>query len=66
MSYKIKEIRESEGMKAAELARKANISHPFLFDLERGARTASEATLERIAAALGVTVQELRGEGETA
>ena len=47
-------------MKAAELARAAKISHPFLYDLERGARRASNETLERIAEALGVTVQELQ------
>lgn len=60
MQYRIKEIRESKAMKAAELARAAKISHPFLYDLERGARTASNETLERIADALGVTVQELK------
>ena len=41
------------------LAKEAGISCPFLLDLERQARSAKPETFERIAAALGVPVNEL-------
>ena len=39
----------------------AGVSPPFLYDLENGRRGARPETMERIAAALGVTVEELKG-----
>ena len=53
----IKLIREEKGIAMTKLAKDAEISTPYLFDLERGARGAKPETLERIA--LGCTVDDL-------
>lgn len=55
----IKLIREAVGMTQKALADAANISAPFLFDLENGNRNAKPETRERIAAALGRSVSDL-------
>lgn len=56
---RIKSIREEIKMTQTELAQLADISQPYLHDLENERRGARPETLERIAAALGVTVEEL-------
>lgn len=61
----IKLIRTERGLSLAGLAARAEVSAPYLLDLERGARGAKPETLERIAAALGVTVEDLRKEYTT-
>lgn len=66
MSNNIKAIREAKGLKQSELADMAEISRPYLYDLENGARGAKQATWERIAAALGVTVDDLIGKEDVA
>lgn len=55
----IRLIREERGLSLTGLAARAEVSAPYLLDLERGARGAKPETLERIAAALGVTVPDL-------
>ena len=60
----IKRIREERGIKQKELAEAASVSSPFLYDLENGNRNAKPETWQRIADALGCTVEELRGEKE--
>lgn len=55
----IKLLREERGLSLTGLAAMAEVSAPYLLDLERGARGAKPETLERIAAALGVTVPDL-------
>ena len=59
MTNNIKKIRVLKGVKQYELANAAGISSPYLFDLENGNRGAKPETLERIATALGVTVNDL-------
>lgn len=49
-------------MTQKELADACGLSQPYIVDLERGARGAKPETLERIAAALGVTVADLTAE----
>ena len=44
---------------AGPRAAKANISQPYLHDLENGNRGAKRETLERIAKALNVEVEDL-------
>ena len=61
----IRLIRESKGVTMYRLAKEADISAPYLLDLERNARGAKPETLERIAAALGVEVSELTGDNDT-
>ena len=56
---RIKEIREFMGIKQKDLAIKAGVSQPYLFDLENQRRGAKRETLERIAAVLGVNVSDL-------
>lgn len=56
----IKKIRKEKKMTQTELARLAGVSQPHIHDLENGNRHASPETLKRIAAALGVTAQELK------
>ena len=56
---RIKEIREKIGMKQMKLAELANVSQPYLFDLENNRRGAKPETLKRIADSLGVTVADL-------
>ncbi len=62
----IKLIRERNEMTLTKLAKEANISPPYLFDLERGARGAKPETMERIASALGVAVDDLIGDSPEA
>ena len=56
---RIKEIREIMGIKQKDLAIKAGVSKPYLYDLENQRRGAKRETLERIAAVLNVDVSDL-------
>ena len=60
----IKKMREERKLSQVQLAKLANISQPYLHDLENGARGAKPETLKRIADVLGVTVEELTGNAE--
>ncbi|MBQ1791799.1 MAG: helix-turn-helix transcriptional regulator [Oscillospiraceae bacterium] len=55
----IKAIREAKGITQKGLAKAANISAPFLYDLEQNRRGAKPETWARIADALGVEVNDL-------
>jgi DNA-binding XRE family transcriptional regulator len=56
---KIKVWRELRNLSARELAEKAGISAAFLSQIESGARDGSFDTIKKIAAALGITVDDL-------
>lgn len=56
----IKQLREQRGMTQKALAQAANVSGPFVYDLENGNRNAKPETLQRIADALGCSVDELQ------
>lgn len=56
---RIKEIREFMQMSQTELSKLAEVSQPYLHDLENNRRGAKPETLMRIAGALGVTVNDL-------
>ena len=56
---RIREIRKAKRMTLAAISGSAGISIAYLCDIERGNRHGSEGTLQRIADALGVTVNEL-------
>jgi transcriptional regulator with XRE-family HTH domain len=62
----IKAIREAKGITQKGLAKEANVSAPFLYDLEQNRRGAKPETWLRIADALGCTVEELMGKEESA
>jgi transcriptional regulator with XRE-family HTH domain len=52
-------VRQARGLTLVELARLAQLSHPFLSQLERGQARPSMVSLERIARALGSSQIEL-------
>ena len=58
---RIKEIRKKKGMTAAELARLVNTTPVSISRYETGKRTPTINKAAEIAAALGVTVDELIG-----
>ena len=58
---RIKEMRMALNMQQKELAQAAGVSSPFIHDLENGNRNARPETMERIASALGCTVEALKG-----
>ena len=60
----IERIRRDKNITQADLARIANVSQPYIHDLERGNRGAKRETLVRIAEALGCTVDELLADRE--
>ena len=62
----IKLIREKLGITQKALADAAELSSPFVHDLENGNRNAKPETWERIAAALKCTVEELQGKEASA
>ena len=64
--FRIKALREKNGVSQTDLSRKSGISQPYLCDLENNRRGAKPGTLQRIADALGVTVDELKGEEQKA
>ena len=51
--------REHRGLKAGELAAAAGLSAPYLSQIETGRRRPSVATLERLAGALGVALDDI-------
>ena len=57
--YRIRELREEKQITQKELAIAANISRPYLHDLEYNRSGARPETLQRIADALGVPVEEM-------
>lgn len=60
---RIKEIREFMKITQIELSKRAEVSQPYLHDLENNHRGAKPETLSRIAEALGVTVNDLIKKG---
>lgn len=58
----LERIRKERGITQIELAKLANVSQPFIHDLENGNRGARRETLQRIAAILDCCVDELTAE----
>ena len=62
---KIIALRAAAGLNQSELARKAKISSPSLWSIEQGETKMPKAsTLINIAAALGVTLQEIMADSQ--
>lgn len=60
MGYKIREMREKKQMTQVELSEKSGVSRTTIWNLENGAETVTTTnTLSKLAAALGVKVEEL-------
>lgn len=60
----IKKRRMLQGIKQKDLAKQANISAPYLSELEDGKKRPSIVTLQKLAAALKCTMDELLEEEE--
>ena len=58
--YRIREVREAKGVTQSFLALSAQVSQPYLSDLEHNRRGAKPDTIRRIADVLGVTVEDLK------
>lgn len=56
---RIRAVRQAKGFTTVEIARQAGISRPYYSQLEGGKRRLSVPHLEKIAAALGVSVSKL-------
>jgi transcriptional regulator with XRE-family HTH domain len=56
----IRELRERKDLSLRDLARRVDISAPFLSDVELGRRNTSEKVLAKIAHVLGTTLEELQ------
>ena len=56
---RVREIRMEREITQQMLADKVGVSRPFLVDVEKGRRGAKKSTWEKIADALGVTVEEM-------
>jgi transcriptional regulator with XRE-family HTH domain len=55
----VRELRRARGLSQVELAHLARMSRVFVGDVEKGSKSASIDTLEKLASALGVAVAEL-------
>lgn len=58
-TYRIKELRLTQGLSQVKLAKKAAIPRPTLVRYENGTRRPTEENLGKIANAFGVTMDEL-------
>ena len=59
LGKRIREIRKSKSLTIAQLAEATNLSNNFIGSIERGVRSPAIKTLERIACALKVKVEDL-------
>jgi transcriptional regulator with XRE-family HTH domain len=59
LGTRVRSLRRERGLTLKGLGRLAELSHPFLSQVERGLANPSVTSMERIAAALGVPVAEL-------
>ena len=55
----VKAVREEQNLTQEELAHRAGIHRTYLSDIERGARNPSLVNIERLAAALGLSLADL-------
>lgn len=60
----LERIRREKGITQAALANATNLSQPFIHDLEKGNRGAKRETLNKIAAALECSVNDLMEDQE--
>lgn len=60
MGQRLRELRESAGLSLREVAKAANVSAPFLSDVERGRRFPTNKTLALIAQKLRASADDLK------
>jgi transcriptional regulator with XRE-family HTH domain len=59
LGKRIRGLRNKAGLTIAQLAEKANLSDNFIGCIERGERSPTLKTLEKVASALGVEIADL-------
>ena len=60
LGQRLHELRDKADLSLRELSRKVGISSPFLSDIELGRRFPSEEILAKLAAALNVSLEDLK------
>lgn len=55
----LREVRKQRKLSQMELAKKVNVSTPFISEIEKGKKQPSLKTLQKLAAALNCTIDEL-------
>jgi len=60
LGQRLHQLRDKAALSLRELARKAGISSPFLSDIELGRRFPSGEILAKLAAALNVSLKDLK------
>jgi transcriptional regulator with XRE-family HTH domain len=60
LGQRLRELRDKADLSARELAKRIGVSSPFLSDIELGRRFPSEEVLGKLAAALNVSLEELK------
>lgn len=55
----VRRIREEKGMTQVELCRKLEVDRAYMSNIENGKKNPTLATIEKIAKALGVSLDEL-------
>lgn len=64
IGLRIKELRESKEMSQKDLSYTADLDRSYIASIENGQRNVSIVNIEKISAALGVTVKEFFNNGE--
>lgn len=59
LGMRVRYLREQKKMTIEDLSFEANVNKNYLSDLERGNRNPTVKLLEKIAVALGITLEEL-------
>lgn len=60
----IAEYRTAKGLSRPDLAEMSTLSYPYVYELERGKKKASESALDKIAVALDVSSRDLIDRGK--
>lgn len=64
--FKLKEIRSARGWSQARLAELSGVSQAYISELEAGEKQPTLPVIQKLAAALGVSLAELLGEEKIA
>jgi transcriptional regulator with XRE-family HTH domain len=59
LGLNIKRLREAKGMTQGDLCRKLDVDRAYMSNVESGKKNPTLATIERIASALDVSINEL-------
>ena len=59
MENRIAELRKNKGLAQEELAKRANITRPYLSDIERGRKTPGAEIASKICRELGETFEDV-------